>query len=127
MAEIKNDNELIAEFMGLRFEPGKPAPENVPSFYRLTTGDHIDVIEIQNYSKSWDWLMPVVEKIDSLPEIDFEMYPAYKSIGQRAGVGVKIRTSPGEILVLPEGRSRIEVVYKAVVLFIKWYNEYRKP
>lgn len=72
----------------------------------------------------WSELMPVVEKIDAMPETSFEMYPAYSGIGSRVGVGVQITTPRKDfkILVLPNGRTRIEVVYKAVLEFINWYN-----
>jgi hypothetical protein len=108
---IDFNNQLIKEFMG--------------GEHPIVTGANFTLTEYLShglYHKSWDWLMPVVEKIDSLPETDFEMYPAYESITERSGVAVRIWTSPGEILVMPQGRSRIEVVYKSVIEFIKWYN-----
>ena len=53
------DNKLIAEFMGLEFSKGE--------YYRplYNSGDWIPQDELQ-YHISWDWLMPVVEKIESL-------------------------------------------------------------
>ncbi len=81
---MKADNELIAEFMGYR-----PAVED---------------ISINAYDTSWDWLMPVVEKIE--------------------GLGYFYSDSDGERIQVTniQGKSKIEATYKAVVEFIKWYN-----
>lgn len=105
-----NDNELIAEFMGFRY------------------GQNADKNGFMKYNKSWDWLMPVVEKIESLPE-----HPLYKKY--RFSVSIKnnsceisfARLSKGE----PghnhyEGKTKIDAVYKSVIDFIKWYNQ-QKP
>lgn len=59
----KTDNELIAEFMEL------PAQESEQDGFRLYThvdydgGDWAYGPDDLEYHKSWDWLMPVVEKI----------------------------------------------------------------
>lgn len=120
--ENKIDNELIAEFM--EFTPENHGWRTPIGFVNCA---YSVVRERLLFDTSWDWLMSVVEKIDSLPEIDFEMYPAYKATGERCGVVVKIRTSPGEILVLPQDRPRIKVVYRAILEFIKWYNSSQPP
>ena len=59
------------------------------------------------YHSSWDWLMPVVEKI--------EHTSAYVNV---KGCHVKIST-----WVDVNAPTKLEAVHKAVVEFIKWYNE----
>ena len=43
-----NNNKLIAEFMGYVYEDDTPS------------------VELPPYHMSWDWLMPVVEKIEQV-------------------------------------------------------------
>ena len=54
------DNKLIAEFMGWDVK----SLTNIPPNLHLSNLeiDNGDVIELQ-YHTSWDWLMPVIEKI----------------------------------------------------------------
>ena len=82
-----NNNKLIAEFiapLGLRTRDGGYMPENE-----------------MRYDTSWDWLMPVVEKIEQVNE------------------GV-----PEQMLHVNLYSERREV-YHAVVEFIKQYNDER--
>ena len=50
-----NKNKLIAEFMGLRFENNE---YYTPTYH---SGEWLTESELA-YHKSWDWLMPVVQK-----------------------------------------------------------------
>ena len=54
-----NDNKLIAEFMGCLFENKE--------YYRplYNSGDWFKEDELM-FNESWDWLMPVVEKISDI-------------------------------------------------------------
>ena len=55
----KTDNELIAEFMGLKEHKG--------SYYFINKEEWIPDVELE-YHKSWDWLIPVVQKIEQYCE-----------------------------------------------------------
>ena len=57
--------------------------------------------EMLQYHKSWDWLMPVVEKIGTM----YEQYP--KEVNYVRSYGIM---------------TQIHKIYKAVVEFIKWYH-----
>lgn len=119
------NNKLIAEFMNNWFEKtnrddtfieiGINVPrssERESSLYWLTD------LEFHN---SWDWLMPVVDKIES---IIFEENNFFNvTIG--GTIYCVIQDSNGEVYdVSYEGEeSKFKVVYKAVIEFIKWYNE----
>lgn len=96
-------NKLIADFMGMNFAEDNP----VLGFYR----------------KSWDWLMPVVEKIqhiDNLGDVHVnfqiemmgavELWIDYKRIFARTAF---------------EEGTLINAVYEGVIEFIKWFNEHK--
>ena len=65
-------------------------------------------IEEAKFHSSWDWLIPVVEKITSM-----DIYIKYKdySCGQFNDGGIYINT------------KSIENTFSDVVEFIKWYNK----
>ena len=107
-------NKLIAEFMITQ----KPSDD-----FCVNWKDKIEFSVFMNgksktylYSKlkfhsSWDWLMPVVEKIEDL------------------GHGVTIYRKGCQINDVHctntgfRHNSKIEETYQAVIEFIKWYNE----
>lgn len=107
----KTDNELIAEFMGLKsFEDsryGKLWPDPLGS-----TASQFDL----KYSTSWDWLMPVVEKIEKLHSEKFHY--DFKEI--KEGHWPKDNEYM-EVIAMPLA-TPINEVYEEVIKFIKWYN-----
>lgn len=103
------DNKLIAVFMGM-----KPL-NNDSSILVFSTDRGNDIVSIDNlqYQDDWNLLMEVVEKIESL------------------GIVVEIRenvcyieTSQGNYTSELE-ETKIQATYKAVVEFVKWYNNGR--
>ncbi len=52
------DNKLIAEFMGL-----DSFKDSLASLHQGKINLDVDVYEQAQYHSSWDWLMPVVQKI----------------------------------------------------------------
>jgi len=108
----KTDNKLIAEFMGyvvMKETEGKCFRHKDHPF----DVSHLDDFK---YNTSWDWLIPVVEKIEKLgyrvlivtDEVDVESNaenPIQKSLGTYC----------------PDGTKK-GATYKAVIEFIKWYN-----
>jgi hypothetical protein len=116
---MKTDNGLIAEFMGGRYDAMSNSWTGLPEKYHaghMITWAYSPADLM--YSSSWDWLMPVVEKIESLtlPVTGYRM------------VIVKIDDCTCSMqgnrynYTRFSGESKIEAVYKAVVKFIKWYN-----
>ena len=89
------ENKLIAEFMGL-------IESSIDKkYWTEKTKEGIgkgELVELK-FHKSWDWLMPVVEKIEQVHE------------------GV-----PQELIKLSLF-STIDEVYNAIIEFIKWYNK----
>jgi hypothetical protein len=122
MDQIIEDNKLIVEFMGCRILSYPPSKwtsitrhselwcrgDALSPFYHYTGRSSVAQIRLKSlkYHESWDWLMTVVDKIDSLgfPVMIYHDQCVIKSI-------CTVHLS-----------KRINSVYKAVVEFIKWYN-----
>ena len=105
------NNKLIAEFMGAKYDKDTTFPIHkddlwlpVHGIVRFTAINNGKTI---NYHKSWDWLMPVVSKCYEYGELDNH----YRE----------------EIVASLSGVIDIEDTYKAVVDFVKWYNDNNKP
>ncbi len=103
MENTTEGNQLIAEFMG-----GKIIPHNsklTPNLYEFpesigNTNTHEWPSEYLIYHKSWDWLMPVVQKAANIPEDGY----------------IFARSLDGGLFM------DIQSVYNAVVEFINFYN-----
>ena len=68
------DNKLIAEFMGWDIESLSTIPSNLhPSNLEL---DNDEVLEYK-FHTSWDWLMPVAEKIERMDMCDVTWTAVY--------------------------------------------------
>ena len=111
--DVEIGNKLIAEFMGGRyFEIGGIMGTTYQYRDLIHKGDYYYPNELK-YHTSWDWLMHVVEKIESLG-YDFE----FKKQGKFTNVRFK-----GIIDYNCKRYDNITAIYNAVVEFIKWYNE----
>ena len=109
-----NDNKLIAEFMGHKLGlDGDGMGE--PQCRIFEKGLGTKRIE-DTYSKSWDWLMPVVEMIENF---------GYEFIIVESRCYVKHNTdhSIEELFHIETIGSKIDTTYKAVVEFINQYNK----
>ena len=105
MKTIEN-NKLIAEFMGLNLHQGVWRKSTLATERKICKEDAL------KYHEDWNWLMEVVEKIESL--------------GYRIEIVkhiCRIYLSNKETIIISENTPKIEAVYNAVVEFIKWYNE----
>ena len=120
MKTIEN-NKLIAEFLSVKIHPCETIEKFkfLPIEERgLYNGYFIDELK---YHEDWNWLMEVVEKIESLEIFD--------RMG-RFNINTKnfdenytsFITDKDEDFIQCEGDTKIEAVYNAVVEFIKWYN-----
>ena len=104
------DNKLIAEFMGMTY--GDPNDDSV-MIQKTPQGNEVVPIESMEYHTSWDWLMPVVEKIESLGYV-------FTIQGGKAEYGEMMSAS---ICFIVE--DKLSSTYKAVIEFIKTYNNGR--
>jgi hypothetical protein len=103
---MEKTNRLIAEFMGLKEHEG--------SYYLplYNSGDWVPDVELE-YHTDWNWLMPVVEKIESLGLVCFE-----KNLQEEGGYQA-IFTKGYDILICHYADKSIDATYMAVVEFIK--------
>lgn len=126
---MKENNKLIAEFMG----------------YEIVLGDYCDPypsdIEVEGLPmyeymfKDWESLMPVVEKIEGIVNDFKDGYETFNSVP----FGVRIERTSCEIIVdndVDRKRkmksafpfkektcdTKIDAVYEAVLEFVKWYK-----
>lgn len=123
--EIKQGNELIAKFMGIE----EVIKEDVTT-YRLTNSPYCILKQCSHFPSipfnvSWDWIMPVVEKINTLNlnkdgSEQFEVTISHNACEiVRLWCGnIQGRWGTGTYNKL----STIESVWKACIEFIKWYN-----
>ena len=108
--QIIENNKLIAEFMG------------IPSYeYRGYTmfvfddNNHRTDVDL-HYHNSWDWLMPVVKKCYEYGQLASDE----RTDLHLCLLKYKHKCNIEESLL---GIIDIESTHKAVVEFIKWYNE----
>ena len=119
-AEKYNDElneELIAKFMGAEpnlFTIDKNGSRNYS--YELYFGNIDEEVikpECMRFHSSWSWLMPVIEKIESLRyEVNIKgtcctMYRQHNKFS----------------LFEFSEKSKMDATYRAVIEFIEWYNK----
>ena len=132
MKNTSEKNKLIAEFMGVFdkiLSTGNIHSWSDAPFYYTTEDTKEKVIKnICKYSKyhsDWNWLMGVIEKIESLLDEEnngsffFEIYEDSVIIFSNGDYLNEL------IEVMGQG-SRINNVYQAVIEFIQWYNQQNK-
>ena len=129
--EIIEGNKLIAEFMGLRQIPINLYGNEKCYYFYFPSSDNYELTqeEIQkesfdilnyawsiynlSYHLSWDWLMPVVEKI-------------WKIVNNRESI-FYFETFEGHLIApIKNTGSNIVDCWLACVVFIKWYNSCQK-
>lgn len=101
-------NKLIAEFMGATLVDWL---SEVDPTYNLKENSCIYRISEMQYHASWDWLMPVVEKIEQDKSIAFGLVRN----------GAKF-LKDGNVIADSVCDTKIDAVYYAVIQFIEWYN-----
>ena len=124
MERLIKNNKLIADFIGAsKTSNCKDNEMFIPS----QTICRIDTIElgkghILKFHKSWDWLMPIVEKINLLDNYKYTVYIASMDTRIEDNITGKNIIDVSCKHAVEELR---ESVYEAVVKFIEWYNWYK--
>ena len=93
------ENKLIAEFMGMTYSDPN---DNSVMIQMTPQGNEVVPIESMQYHKSWDWLMPVLKKINS------EISPNTRGLWR---------------MIINPTEYDIENVYSQAVYFINEYNK----
>jgi hypothetical protein len=101
---MEKNNKLIAEFMGLDTEVFKSGKVNYYYYDKVSKQEIFLEAHELSYNVSWDWLIPVIEKIQDKylenPELDYWGFDEIR-------------------LAVPN----IQQVHYLVVEFIKEYND----
>lgn len=123
---ILEGNKIIAEFLGINPQRiVSEMPINKDGNYCNGNGDldkygnpcYLVYAPSLQYNSSWDYLMPVVEKIES-KGFDVFINGLYCRITDSGMSNFEIES--GDV------KSKIEAVWLAVVEFIKWYNSQKQ-
>ena len=129
---MKDKNKLIADFMGLipidnQDELSWYYVEDEVYFnndFRYNNQIEYTTSDMLPYKESWDWLMPVVEKIQHLDN-EFEVNVNFK-IELTGAVELYINHKRVFGMTAFEVGTLIDAVYEAIIEFIKWYNKNKK-
>lgn len=138
--EILEGNKLIAEFFNNEY-----VDEN-----RWISNNQLGLIRVYNFKELnlfnqdernlkfhlfWDWLMPVVNKIELLDYLNLNVYSAVKfrrfnhvdtfwvidGISDCGDNKVKISN-----FISNHGKNEIDTLYATITEFIKWHNKINK-
>jgi hypothetical protein len=121
--EVREGNVLIANFVAAT-NVGKPEWEYT---YWMIDGKSYREDELK-YHSSWDWLMPVVEKIETL----FDNNIVVNIYDERCTIEVSTQYAMAKDFHLPnefynnEG-PKIKSVWLSVTEFLQWYNQNNQP
>ena len=112
---MEKTNKLIAEFMGLTNHHNdssvmlrKVSHNNEPLINEVVP------LKALQYDTSWDWLMPIVEKIESLRDENGNAYRFTIDMGNAQIEGTNIE--------IVGGSCKLDTTYQAVVEFITNQN-----
>lgn len=121
MDYIKDNNKLIADFMGYDFESWITLGGSPSRFFKR--GNRSDSFPYAKYHESWDWLMPVVEKLNSW---DWRVYmramPECSTTPSSCDIACMRYDDIEHESFFCEGETLLKAVYAAIVEFIKHYN-----
>ena len=112
--QIINKNKLIAEFMGL--ETATFIPSGHLNYYHKehNSGTWYEVHELSS-NLSWDWLMSVVEKIESITTDNDDNSDNFFNVMIEV---FECNINGGGITICKQGQTKLQGTYKAVVEFI---------
>jgi len=127
-----NNNKLIAEFMELETSDGC-------YFEHLTKKGNTELTHhiLLQYHISWDWLMPVVEKIESQYKANFTTKCTWNEFNEYSYYQVIVNIEQGEMsrdrkaiydsemiysYIGDSVKCKIDATYQAVIEFIKNYE-----
>lgn len=111
---VEEGNHLIAEFMG-----AVPTKVLGTETWDIPNMDGLQFVLF--YNSSWDWLMPVVEKIENI-----EVRGMYTVIIKQQYCSITFQDETDTLLyetTAQESSSKIDAVWQTVVKFIKNKNE----
>lgn len=111
-------NKIIVKFDGFKFYNDDPITYPIGYYIGEFKGERIIKQEDEfEYHSFWDWLMPIVEKIESMNEL--------VSIEQKSCIIINDKDPDLHNWFMNpiETKTKIEAVWFAVIDFIQWYNQ----
>ena len=123
---MEENNKIIAEFMGFTFEKNIGYYDNEMLLeqivYEQQNGNCFDELL---FNKDWNWLMAVVEKIETMSNNDqFYIIVEYDNRDEFKGWVWRIDRFVKTLKVNDNRiKTKIEATYNACLEFIKWYNQ----
>ena len=124
------EQKILAEFVGSKTQDVSSV-ESIPRVDYFIEG--IGWVREDNlkFNSSWDWLMSVVEKIESISFGKFTGFNMGSSKISASFMGFLKEVNEEGLILEPiikpqKGKDRFECTYKAVVEFVKWYNKMHK-
>jgi len=108
-------NKLIAKFMGLKPNPSDGGRTWGYEVIEMNGETYSPEWTTLKYHKSWDWLMPVVDKIEDMGYY-FTICRWTCSVSEEWKDETKHGISTD---------SKINAVYKSVITFVNWYSRWR--
>lgn len=117
--EIRKQSEMIAIFMGGEFREKLGYSFTESGWFNTPANDNTHIAQSHQfrYHNDWNWLMPVVEKIDSLSTTTWIVFKI-----NTFGVSMKNIGNNNNFLCSFNDGSKIENVFNAVIWFINYYN-----
>jgi hypothetical protein len=117
---IIESNCLIAEFLGYESYTG-----NGYRNFIFSDDNHRTDVDL-HYHHDWNWLMPVVDKIEEIEGVN-NITEGYDVTICRHQIWIQ-DFDHNNVIVDLDGydQTKIEVTFDAVVEFIKWYNKQTK-
>jgi len=125
MEKIIANNKLIAEFMGMEV-----IYDGISYFFYYTDKKGIErVTQINNlYNDSWEWMMPVIEKINSFQAkyvgSGVSLHHRNCLLGYHASSnGSHVYEKSFDTYKNDQTKTLLENTFDAIVEFINWYNK----
>lgn len=120
--DIIEGNKMIAEFMGFkRIESPKVKEVYMRAKHWIIEGHGYFDDEELKYHTSWDWLMPCVEKIETIDQEKED--DGYSVLIQGVLCQISDMNMMGTLISEGFKDKKIDAVWQAVIQFITWYNQ----
>jgi len=116
--KLNGTNKLIAEFMD--WEKSDNSYNNVEIYNRKKIYGNWRGASFMKFHKSWDWLMPVIDKIESFTD---DLNQCRYNVEIEQCFVCIIDNHNSEDIIKLDADKKIDAVYQAVVEFIKFYNK----
>ncbi len=136
MNSIKENNNLIAEFMGGILIGSQYGFKIIPSQYENIISDNYNDIVFVNkdnlqYHISWDWLEPVIKKIEKSGYLFYftrfcdseDYFCQLNKINFKDFDGVKDKDGDYKYICYNKSDNKIYAVWLSIVEFIIKYNK----